>query len=173
MIKEETTIKIPVYPHLKRFIMMHWYHDHRNGEPLRIEEDSVLGKMIMAILISKRSIRKASGLMRYEFTDYIEVDLSNNFKRRSPAIHKLCLINLDLLHIFHSHLFGWVRAQKVVGVSAKRACESFIAFYQLQDHYSFDAAHRAWNRYINSEYQKERLARSLNRKNKNSVHLPS
>lgn len=168
--KNKILIKIPIYPHLKKFILLHWYPDHKNCEPLRIEEDSVLGKMIMSILISKRSIRKSSGLMRYEFTDEIEVDLSYNMMRRSPAIHKLSLINLEMTHILHSHLFGWVRAQKVVGVSAKRACESFIAYYELDGLYSFDAAHRAWLRYINSEYQKEKTARA---NKKESVKLQS
>lgn len=160
---DKTRFRVPIKPHLKKVLLAHCYPNHKPADFIKVEEDSFLGRHIMSILIDKRSIKKASGLLRYDFNDELNLELSTRMAQRSPRIEKLTMLNLELDEFFQSCLFVWVKAQKSMGTSAKRSIESFIAFHQLEDDYTFDAAHRAWNRYINSEYQKEKEQRKRNK----------
>ncbi len=156
---DKTRFRVPIKPHLKKILLKQFYPNHRSDEFIKVEEDSLLGRHIMSILIDKRTIKKATGLLRYDFQDELKLELSQTMAKRSPRIDKLTMLNHELDEIFQTALFVWIKAQKHSGISAKRACESFIAFYELENDYTFDAAHRAWNRYINNEYERERQAR--------------
>jgi hypothetical protein len=172
MINNLDIIEIPIWAHLKTFVLKHLYPHHREGA-IKVDEDSLLGKSVMAALITKNSIKKSTGLLRYEFTETISVKLSARMMDRSPRPHNLAMVNWMLDIEFRSHLFIWIKSHKLVGYSAKKACENFISFYGLQDVYTFDAAHRAWLRYANDEYSKERAALKQKRDEKKRSTLVS
>src|SRR5688500_12738238 len=99
------TIKVPIKPHLKKFFLK-TYH---LSEPIKIEEDSILGNQVMAILQDKRSVNgKDLNNINSQFngsgsdllTETLQITLSAEMNKRSPRVAKLVRINLFLQFMF-------------------------------------------------------------------------
>lgn len=149
--------KVPILPHLKKFIMGQLYEGH--AEPIKVEEDSPLGRSVMSILIDKRKVTGSSavGFMDKEYTSTLRLQLSSQMMKRSPRINKLARLNLEFGEIFRQSLFVWVKAEKKNGVAAFPAVQNFLEEYGIEEaEYSKDAAYKAWQRYRTSELRRKK-----------------
>lgn len=146
-----TTFTIPIKPHLKKFLL---HGKRRQQEPLKVTERSTLGVCIMKILAEKRNWKFEKVLEDY--TERITIIPGKEMLERSPRLHRLVYINVDLEKVFKECLYVWVAAQSKAGVPEYEACKNFIDHYSIrQNEYTYDAAERAWRRYKNGEYNME------------------
>lgn len=148
--------KVPILPHLKKIILHQLYEGHQ--EPIKVEEDSPLGRSIMSILIDKRqvttSVARSSHNREYDHT--LRLVLSQAMMERSPSIKKLARLNLEFDEIFRQMIFVWVKAQRRNGVAAYTAVQGFLEEYGIDEgEYSKDAAYKAWQRFKSREYQRK------------------
>lgn len=148
--------KVPILPHLKKFILGQLYDGQ--SEPIKVEEDSPLGRSIMSILIDKRQVNTNAAISSHnrEYDDHLRLVLSHVMMERSPSIKKLARLNLEFDDIFRQAIFIWVKAQRRNGVSSYAAVQNFLAEYDINDwEYTTDAAYKAWQRVKSKEYQKK------------------
>lgn len=146
------SIKIPIKPHLKKFLLNGKKH---RLEPLRATERSLLGICIMKTLMDNRK-HKFDNVLK-EYTQRIEIILTDDMNKRSPRLYKLVNINVELERVFKEHLYIWVAAQNEAGIPEYEACKNFIDHYKIQpNEYTYDAAERAWRRYKNDESKKDK-----------------
>lgn len=151
MIDYQQVYKVPTLPHLKKFILKMF----KCHEPVKIEEDSIIGKSMMSLLIDKRQVKRSNE----RYTDSITIVLSKEMSKRSPRIYNLVKVNTEFDQLFKHFLFQWIIAQDSVGIPAYESTEMFLKTYGIKEtEYSKEAAYRAWLRYKNNEYQKERMA---------------
>jgi hypothetical protein len=144
-------IKIPVKPHIKKFILKSF----RSAEPLRIEEDSLLGKHCMSLLIDRRQ-GKAPNYNDLQ-TATLQLDLSAELSKRTPSVKKLERLNLYFEKLFKHSLYTWVHACAACQVNPYNATRTFVEYFDFDENqYTHDAAQRAWLRYKNNEYTRAR-----------------
>ncbi len=94
-----------------------------------------------------------------EYTERIQLSLTDDMRKRSPSLRRLVHINVDLERVFKEHLYIWVEGQRNAGIPEYEACKNFLDHYRIQDNeYSYDAAERAWRRYKASWKNKKEAA---------------
>lgn len=152
-------IKVPIKPHLKKFFLR-TYH---LSEPVKLEEDSILGNQVMAILQDKRSINgKEMNNLNYGsaddlLTDTLAIVLSTEMQKRSPRVQKLIRINFFLQHMFRHSVIVFIEASIKSGVNAYAACRQFLETYNYDEsEYSLDGIHQIWKRHRASQLKKNR-----------------
>lgn len=149
MSEKDKFISIPVKPHLKKFILKRY----GQVEPLQVAENSVIGKHIMSMLIDKRDFENSND----EYSDIIQLQLSQAMYKRSPRIKNLIRINYYLENDFKEALFIWVHAKIDSGINPYNATREFVEFYNFSPtEYTHDAAQRAWLRHKNGEYERRK-----------------
>lgn len=149
--------RVPILPYLKKFILGQLYDGQ--DEPIKVEEDSPLGRSVMSILIDKRQV--ASSVARSfhgrEYDDALRIVLSHSMMDRSPSIKKLARLNLEFDSLFRTALFVWVKAQNQNGIPAYTAVQAFLDEYDItEEEYAHAAAYGAWKRFKSGEYVKKR-----------------
>lgn len=154
--------KVPLLPHLKKFIMGQLYKGL--SEPIKVEEDSPLGRSIMSILIDGRAVTTSAAkhFKDREYSATFRITLSAAMAERSPRVSKLARLNLEFNEIFLQALYVWVKAENRNGVSAYVAVENFLLEYDIEENeYTKDAAYKAWQRYKSAGYKKKSRTRVL------------
>lgn len=151
---------MPIKPHLKKFYLL----TYDLSEPVKVEEDSILGNQVMAILQDKRSVNgKEFNYINSQFsgdgldllTETIELSLSAEMQKRSPRIAKLVRINLFLQHMFRHSVILFIKGCVRSGVNPYNACKQFLQAYDFDDNeYSLDGIHQIWKRYQNTTMRK-------------------
>lgn len=155
-------IKVPIKPHLKKFFLK-TYH---LSEPVKLEEDSILGNQVMAILQDKRSVNGKdlnninshfNGSGSELLTDTLQLTLSKSMTERSPRVGKLIRINVFLQHSFRQAVIIYIKGCMNSGVNAYAACKQFLKLYEFDEsEYSLDGVHQIWKRY-QASYVKKNL----------------
>jgi hypothetical protein len=136
------TVKIPIKPHLKKYVLF----TMDCQEPIATDEKGMIGRCIINVLKEKREHRFDNVLEKY--TDRIEVQLNADMRSRSPKLHRLLYINIELERLFREAIIIWVHAQKDAGMPANEACKNFLAKLKIEEReYSFDAAYKLWQRF--------------------------
>lgn len=152
--------KVPILPHLKKFVLAQLYDGQ--SEPIKVEEDSPLGRSVMSILIDKRQVTTAVARSTHnkEYDGTLRLVLSHSMMERSPSIKKLARLNLEFDEIFRQAIFIWVRAQNQNGVGSYAAVQNFLEYYKIDEsEYTKEAAYQAWQRFKHQKYQKDRKNR--------------
>ena len=152
--------KVPILPQLKKFVLAQLYDGQ--AEPIKVEEDSPLGRAVMSILIDKRQVKTSIARSTHdkEYSETLRLTLSHSMMERSPSIKKLARLNLEFDELFRQAIFIWVRAQNQNGVSSSEAVQNFLDYYKIEEsEYTKDAAYQAWYRFKHQKYQKERKNR--------------
>lgn len=145
------TFKIPVLPYLKKYIVKQFFSGAKG--PYKIEEDTLLGKQVMSLLIDARKIDFID--KHLEMSETLEVVLSDSMAKRSPRINKLICFNFFADKIFKTSLITWIRSAEHFGIRPFPASKGFLEHFEIEEsEYSHDAAYRHWTRSMNSEYQK-------------------
>ncbi len=143
------TITLPTKPHLKKFILKVY-----GPEPIKVREDSNMGRHIMSILIDKR---EAGDNHNDQYTERLKISLSQDMSKRSPRIKKLLRLNFFIDNDFKESLYIWVFGQINAGINPYNATRNFCEHFNFDEtEYTHDAAQRAWLRYINKEYAKKK-----------------
>lgn len=143
------TKHFPIKPHLKKFVL--WMLEL--PEPLKITERDMLGRAIIKVLQETRARRLDNA--KELFTDRISVELTVDMARRSPYLHRLINVNVELDNQFAEALVVWVKAQRESGLPASTACKSFLAKLRIDEsEYSFEAAWKVWLRFNESVRKK-------------------
>lgn len=147
------TIKVPIKPHLKKFFLK-TYH---LSEPVKVEEDTILGNQVMAILQDKRQVNGKdlnnitshfNGSGSDLLTETLQISLSKSMIERSPRIAKLVRINLFLQHIFRHSVILFINGCTKSGVNPYNACKQFLQLYEFDENeYSLDGVHQIWKRH--------------------------
>jgi hypothetical protein len=95
--RKNTIHKVPIKPHLKKFFLK----SHSLTEPIKVDEDTLLGKQVLSILQDKRSLNGREMNIITEFDsdqldDNLKLELSTTLTDRAPRIGKLIRINIYL-----------------------------------------------------------------------------
>lgn len=137
---------------MKKYLAKKFFSGRKRG-PYKIEEDTLLGKQFMSVIIDAR--KKDVIDKHIQFSEHIEVILSQDMAARSPKISKLTSINFFLDKVFKEDLIGWILSAQYYGMRPFPASKDFLAFYGIEENeYSHDAAYKFWMRWKNSEYDK-------------------
>lgn len=147
--------EVPIQPHLKKFILK----QYKLKEPIKVEEYSVLGKVVMGALMDKRNSVELNKLTSHRgtgqrdlLTDTLRIILSKGMSERAPRLHKLVRINIDMHRIFKDYMLVWIIAQHDVGIPPNTSCKRFLEKYGIDENeYSYDAAWKYWMRYKNGD----------------------
>lgn len=135
---------LPIFPHLKKFIVKNY-----GAGVITTEEGTVLGRIVTAVLRENRT-RKFSARdwpHHLQTTAMITIRLTTDQAGLSPKLSKLMRINLDMDKVFKDSLVGWILAQGEAGILAYPACKSFLDYYGIDSNeYSLDAAYKYWQR---------------------------
>jgi hypothetical protein len=136
--------KVPMLPYLKKYVERQIFQGMK--APYKIEEDSLIGKMIMCLIIDARQ-KDLRGDKRIEMSASIEFQLSEVMAERSPSLQKLVPINYFLDKLFKNELITWIKSAEIVGMRPFPASKAFLEFYRIDEsEYSHDAAYRHWLR---------------------------
>jgi hypothetical protein len=147
-----SNFKIPVSAYLAKYMMRKFFQDNKG--PFKIEEDTLLGKQFMSIIIDARKKDVLDKHIEHTYT--IEVILSQDMMKRSPNAAKLVTINFFLDKVFKEDLIGWILSASFYGIRPYRSCKDFLAFYSIDENeYSHDAAYKLWQRWNNADYKKK------------------
>lgn len=134
---------VPVYPHLKKFILK----NYKDREPLRIEDNSMLGKMITLALYDNRNRSKHKDQHPVRMTERLVIILSEEQQNLHPGIDKLVRINVSMDRIFKEHLMGWIQAMRTNGMTPFKACRMFLDHYGINgEEYSVNTAYKYYQR---------------------------
>jgi hypothetical protein len=151
MANKPLSIKIPIKPHLKKFVLFMM----QCSEPIFLDEKEMLGRAIIKILQEKRAHKFDNRLETY--TDRIEVVLNSDMRERSPRLNRIIHINVELEKNFREGLILWIKAYKKLGAPANEACKSFLAELKIEEtEYSYDAAYKVWQRFNQSSRVKNK-----------------
>jgi hypothetical protein len=149
----ESVVVIPIKPYLKSFIYK--LYRQKPDHPIKVEEDdaSELGHHLYNVIIDKRVLSKGHDV----FSDSLQVILPKRMKERSPRLNKLVRINLVYDKTFKRSLYLWVEAQCSMGIPAYRSVERFLRHFNISEaEYSKESAYRAFQRYKNKEYHRNK-----------------
>lgn len=134
---------IPVFPHVKKFILK----NYRTPDVVKVEEYTLLGKVITLALQDKRVKSEYNDTYRDRLTEEVTIVLTIDQARMSPRMNKLMRINIDVDRMFKDHLISWIYALRKAGIPPLPACRMFLSHYSINDdEYSIDAAYRFWQR---------------------------
>lgn len=147
--KKSFSIKIPVRPHLKRYIQDFYLL------PYELNQKDDLG-LFLYHLLRRRKFRDRAYFSTESFTDYLEVSISNHY-----AFKQGCL----LLNDYQSHLFNnyledmmmrhsitWIKAAEMAGMSNYAAIHKWIEIYQLDE----GKSSKDWYHKIKKQYYRHR-----------------
>lgn len=154
--KLNTIISVPIKPHLKQFYLK----TYELTEPVKLEEDSILGSYVMSVLQDKRGSTNPyffnKGYTSDLITDTLKVKLSEAMVKRSPRIIKLIRINIFLQHIFKHSIIVYIKASMKSGVNAYTACKLFLESYGFDEsEYTLDGVQKIWNRHCTKDIKKK------------------
>jgi hypothetical protein len=125
-------------------------------EPVVITEHDLLGRTIIKVLQETRSRRHVYA--KEDYTDRITVHLTQAMEKRSPALHRLLNVNVELDNAFQEALCLWIKGQGDAGLPANQACKNFLAQMRIDEsEYTYDAAYKAWQRFNERLRKKHRL----------------
>jgi len=146
-----TTYKIPIKPHLKKFIIKRFI---KKSKILFVDEESKddkvgssFDKMIQLCLRDNRKRSEFNDQYRDKLTDELVVELGTKLNELSPRIGKLMRINIYADSLFKEALLIWIEAQGEDGISPHAACKSFIKFYDIDEsEYALTTAYQYYQR---------------------------
>jgi hypothetical protein len=146
---KSSTYNIPILPYLKKYVVKKFFDGH--SPPYKMEEDTLLGKQFMSVIIDARKIDFID--RHLEMSDRLSVKLSNVMAERSVTLAKLVPINFFLDKIFKEELITWILSADYHGIRPFPAIRNFLAYYSIEEReYSLDAAYRHWLRWKNKDY---------------------
>jgi hypothetical protein len=144
----KNNFKVPVSAYVKKYLAKKFFNGNKG--PIKIEEDTLLGKQFMSIIIDARN--KDFIDKHIEYTETIDVILSQDMMSKSPRIHKLVAINFFLDKLFKEALVDWILSAQHYGVRPFPASKDFLAHYGIDENeYSHDAAYKYWTRRKNAD----------------------
>lgn len=135
----------PIKSHLKKYVL--WMLEL--PEPIQVTERDLLGKAIIKVLQENRGNRNARNQKSLsDMNKRISVILTKEMSERSPRLHRLVNVNVELDNDFHKSIILWIKAQKQCGMPASVACRAFLEVLKIDEgEYSYDAAWQVWKRY--------------------------
>lgn len=146
--RRRVTFTIPVFAHVKKFILKKYLGTTRVNGTIKTEEYNTFGKLVTKALRDNRLRMKYNNSQeRDRLTDSITITLTKDQSKFGPKLHKLTRINQDMDDAFKEHLLTWIAGQQEAGISAHAACKMFLEFYDIDEkEYSLDAAYKVWQR---------------------------
>jgi hypothetical protein len=149
---KETVVKIPIRPHLKKFVLK-----QLGADPIIATERDFLGNAIMAVLNDKRNHNQPQEL--YRMTERITVVLTKEMKERSPRLGRIVYVNTLLSKQFRDALVIWVQAQVHAQIPANQACKNFLEHYRIDENeYTYDGLYKIWQRHKDDRQKKQKKA---------------
>ena len=142
--KTRTRFTIPVFPHVKRFIMKNY---RVKEDVIKTEEYKLFGKMITLCLRDNRTRAEFNDQLRNRQTEKITIVLTADQARMAPRLGKLMRINHHIDDLYKEHLLCWITALKEEGHAPYTACRMFITYYNLEEK-DLDAAYKFYQRHI-------------------------
>jgi hypothetical protein len=137
--------KVPVLAYLKKYLEKQFFPGEQ--APYKIEEDSLIGKQFMSLLIDQRT-KELMGDQKLLHSETLEVELSEAMAERSPNLRKLGSINYFLDKLFKDALIVWIKSAEIHGGRPYPASKAFLEYFNIDEsEYSHDAAYKVWTRY--------------------------
>lgn len=142
---------VPLLPYLKKYVEKQFFAGLT--APYKIEEDTLLGKQFMSLLMDCRT-KDLRGDKKIEMSATLPVLLSEELAKRSATLPKLIPINYYLDKLFKAALIAWIQCSEELGVRPFNSSKSFLAYYKIEEaEYSHDAAYKVYLRHKQQGYQ--------------------
>jgi len=136
---------VPLLPYLKKYAEKQFFAGYR--APYKIEEDTLIGKYIMSLIIDGRQV-DMRGDKKIEMSERLHIHLSEAMAERSPSLRKLVPINYYLDKLFKNELITWIKSSEDCGVRPFVSSKNFLQHYSIDEsEYTHDAAYKVWQRY--------------------------
>lgn len=142
-----STFHVPMPDHLIKWVSLHFFEGQ--GQPFKVNENSVIGRHIVAVLSDQRS----KDLVDCDYENSISFELSAALARMGPSLIKLGHLRFGLENDFKSHLETYTRAQVNLGQGRYKSVESFLKAFQITEHeYSIETAYQIVKRIDSRKY---------------------
>jgi hypothetical protein len=152
MNETQREFNIPVYPHVKKFILKRY----RFKKKVVVTEHSSLGKLVTLALRESRSGKFGHGLINEmmvrpqtseKITETLTLVLTKEQSELSVRLSKLARLNIDFDVLFKEHMLTWIEAAQNLGFAAYPACRLFLQAYGIEEsEYSLESAYRYYQR---------------------------
>lgn len=143
---------IPVFPHVKKFILK----KYRADTVVKTEEYTTLGKLVTLALRDARQWTEYNTIHRKQLSETIVLHLTVEQMKLGPKISKLLRLNVDMDREFKSHLVSWIHAGTAVGIAPFNSCKNYLIYYKIDEkEYSLDAAYKYWQRISKRDPEEE------------------
>jgi hypothetical protein len=146
-------LKVPVKPHIRKFLLK----KYDTVEPIKISSQEYLGDVFTSAGLSLNRRNKRYSITAEDYDSHILLDLNFELSQFSLSNQVLKEINVRLEMIFKNTMYDWTLATVMNGGFASKGLKNFLAYYRVQNDYSFETAHRAWSRFINNEYDRKKV----------------
>jgi hypothetical protein len=148
---------VPLLPYLKKYTEKQFFAGYR--APYKIEEDTLIGKYVMSLIIDGRSV-DMRGDKKIEMSERLHIHLSEAMAKRSPSLRKLVPINYYLDKVFKNDLITWIKsAEDCGGVRPFVSSKNFLVHFGIDEsEYTHDAAYKVWQRYKRQGYHQNTSA---------------
>ena len=146
---------ISLKPHLKKFLLK----KSQTQEPIKIESHDYLGDVFVSLgLASNRG--KKPFLNKEQYPSTLVFEFNRELSRCQPTDRDLLDINKRLEKIFKESMYEWALCAIAMGSFSSKGIKAFLSYYNVENHYSWDTAYRAWMRYYHKEYEREKVSLS-------------
>jgi len=147
---------VPLLPYLEKYVKKKFFAGL--PPPYKIEEDTLLGKQFMSLIIDGRRSNNMAG-NKTKMSSTLHIQLSKCMAERSPNLRKLIAINLYFDKLFKDALITWVIAANDCGVVPFVSSKAFLVHFRIDEgEYSHDAAYKHWQRYKKMGYKENTQA---------------
>jgi len=127
-------------------------------QPWKIDEGSLIGKLILGILTDKRACRVEelnTDDDRYPST----IELSDTLAKRSPTVLKLNQLDCSIELLFKASIEKWVSGQMAAGCTRAAGTESYLTHLGISQERNYSTVYQYISRKINRNYEKAQKKR--------------
>lgn len=107
--------------------------------------------------------RDENAWIRYhkELTEQVEINISQNLKRRLLSKSRQVTVGYSLHKAIQSHIIQFIEAQTLAGIPAQTALKSYLDLYNIcEDDLALDTAYTAWKRHKEKKSVKKPVYRA-------------
>jgi hypothetical protein len=147
---------IPLPDHLIKWCSL--YHFDGQLQPFKVNENSVVGKDIIAVLSDQRS----KELVPCDYVNTISFELSVALAKMKPSLIKLGHLRSFIENDFKKSLEHYTRAQVEMGQGRYKAVQSFLKSFQItEQEFSIDTAYQIVKRVEARKYTNAKKETSI------------
>ena len=147
------TIKLPIKPALKKYIMKTYDYDPESG-PFYVRKHDLIGIALYSLVSLHKKLEPAQ-FNENVLTEIIELELCQDIATIGFLVKDAVRLNHILDKEFKATMHLFIQAHITNSIPALTGVANFLEFYDVEEaEYSSQSAYRQWLRMSNQEYKK-------------------